>query len=332
MKKLVSILSILVILFSLGGCSMGGKTVSISALSNLAFAIKSNGTVVSYGLDEDDTSTADWKDIKKVAVGLNDVTYEGSVAAALTNDGKVLVNYYDFSAKSGVFENTYDAETSGYYEKILECENVVDIATDGKYVYALKDNGEIIVDGISYLGKYYLLPEYDFSAFKDVKSISAGASYLIGLKNDGTVVSVGDAILGATNVSDLRDIAAITTKDDYTIGLKTDGTVVATKCTVKDDDPDYIKLEKQNSYNQYGELDFEDWTDIKEISSSGNHTVGLKSDGTVVAVGKNNSGQCDVGEWTDIVDIEACSGFTLGLKADGTIVATKDTAFNFEQN
>jgi alpha-tubulin suppressor-like RCC1 family protein len=27
------------------------------------------------------------------------------------------------------------------------------------------------------------------------------------------------------------------------------------------------------------------------------HTVGLKSDGTVVAVGGNDDGQCDVGGW-----------------------------------
>ena len=331
MKKLLSILSIAVILFSLGSCSLGGKTVSISASNYLAFALKSNGTVVPYGLDEDDTSTKDWKDVKKVVVGFNDLTYEVSVAAALTNDGKVLVNYYDFSDISGVVKNTYSAIKSGYYEKILECENVVDITTDGKFVYALKDNGEIVFDGISYLNEYYSLPELNFSAFKDVKSISASTTFVVGLKNDGTAVSIGGTALGA-NVADFKDITAITTKDNYTIGIKTDGTVVATKCIINDDDPDYIKLEKQNSYNKYGELDFEDWTDIKEIASGGSHTVGLKSDGTVVAVGKNNSGQCDVGDWTDIVDIEACSGFTLGLKADGTIVATKDSTFNFEKN
>ncbi|HDX9610461.1 TPA: RCC1 repeat protein [Bacillus toyonensis] len=30
------------------------------------------------------------------------------------------------------------------------------------------------------------------------------------------------------------------------------------------------------------------------------HTVGLKSDGTVVAVGNNEFGQCDVGSWRNI--------------------------------
>ena len=54
------------------------------------------------------------------------------------------------------------------------------------------------------------------------------------------------------------------------------------------------------------------------------HIVGLKSDGTVVAVGSNYDGQCDVSDWTDIVAISAGGNFkpyTVGLKADGTVVA-----------
>ena len=62
------------------------------------------------------------------------------------------------------------------------------------------------------------------------------------------------------------------------------------------------------------------WTDIVAISAGYSHTVGLKSDGTVVAVGKNADGQCNVSEWTDIVAISAGSIHTVGLKSDGTVV------------
>ena len=55
------------------------------------------------------------------------------------------------------------------------------------------------------------------------------------------------------------------------------------------------------------------------------HTVGLKSDGTVVAVGENDDGQCDVSGWTDIVAVSAGNYHTVGLKSDGTVVATKYT-------
>jgi alpha-tubulin suppressor-like RCC1 family protein len=52
--------------------------------------------------------------------------------------------------------------------------------------------------------------------------------------------------------------------------------------------------------------------------------VGLKSDGTVVAVGQRGYGQCDVSSWTDIVAIAAGYNHTVGLKSDGTVVAVGD--------
>ena len=61
------------------------------------------------------------------------------------------------------------------------------------------------------------------------------------------------------------------------------------------------------------------------VSASLCRTVGLKSDGTVVAVGDNEYGQCDVSDWTDIVAVSAGGdiGFehTVGLKSDGTVMA-----------
>ena len=49
--------------------------------------------------------------------------------------------------------------------------------------------------------------------------------------------------------------------------------------------------------------------------------MGLRADGTVVAVGDNSYGQCDVTSWTDIVQVAAGAYHTVGLKADGTVVA-----------
>ena len=63
------------------------------------------------------------------------------------------------------------------------------------------------------------------------------------------------------------------------------------------------------------------WTDIAAISTGWNHTVGLAEDGTVVAVGNNKDGQCNVSEWTNITAISAGYFHTVGLKADGTVLA-----------
>ena len=73
--------------------------------------------------------------------------------------------------------------------------------------------------------------------------------------------------------------------------------------------------------NGYGQCDVSDWFGISQVDSGCGHTVGLKIDGTVVAVGYNSSGQCDVGSWTGIVQVVAGCNFTIGLKTDGTAIA-----------
>ncbi len=71
---------------------------------------------------------------------------------------------------------------------------------------------------------------------------------------------------------------------------------------------------EQGIIDDYGQCDVGDWTDIIQVAAGSYHTVGLKSDGTVVAVGDNYDGQCDVGDWTDIIQIAAGDSHTVGLK------------------
>lgn len=59
----------------------------------------------------------------------------------------------------------------------------------------------------------------------------------------------------------------------------------------------------------------------KVISTKNGHTIGLKSDGTVLAVGRNGDGQCNVSGWTDIVSVCAGGNHSVGLKSDGTVLA-----------
>lgn len=73
--------------------------------------------------------------------------------------------------------------------------------------------------------------------------------------------------------------------------------------------------------NQYGQCDVLDWKDVIDIAPGFSHTVALKADGTVVAVGRNDYGQCNVSDWKGVVSIDAGYSHTVGLKADGTVVA-----------
>ena len=62
-----------------------------------------------------------------------------------------------------------------------------------------------------------------------------------------------------------------------------------------------VVAEASDDYNRPAECDVGDWTDIIEVAAGFDHTVGLKADGTAVAVGSNSFGQCDVEGWTDII-------------------------------
>jgi len=57
------------------------------------------------------------------------------------------------------------------------------------------------------------------------------------------------------------------------------------------------------------------------VAAGGHYTVGLKADGTVVAVGWNYHGQCNVSSWTNVIQVAAGAWQTVGLKSDGTVVA-----------
>ena len=74
------------------------------------------------------------------------------------------------------------------------------------------------------------------------------------------------------------------------------------------------------------ELEAKKQLDIVDIAISSRHTVGLKTDGTVVAIGDNQYGQCDVDSWRDIVSIYVIGRNTAGLRSDGTVVAVGNRA------
>jgi len=73
--------------------------------------------------------------------------------------------------------------------------------------------------------------------------------------------------------------------------------------------------------SSYGMCDVSGWSDIVAVSAGGTHTVGLRADGTVVAVGATGDGQHDMDGWSDIVAVCAGHQYTIGLRADGTVVA-----------
>jgi alpha-tubulin suppressor-like RCC1 family protein len=61
---------------------------------------------------------------------------------------------------------------------------------------------------------------------------------------------------------------------------------------------------------------------IMQIAAGSSHTVGLRTDGTVVATGLDYDGSCSgVVSWTDIIQVAAGCDHTVGLRSNGTVVA-----------
>jgi alpha-tubulin suppressor-like RCC1 family protein len=74
--------------------------------------------------------------------------------------------------------------------------------------------------------------------------------------------------------------------------------------------------------NKEGQCDVSSWRNIVSVSAGYCHTVGLQENGKVVAVGSNKEKQCAVSSWKNIVAVSAGYSHTVGLKLDGTVVAT----------
>lgn len=66
------------------------------------------------------------------------------------------------------------------------------------------------------------------------------------------------------------------------------------------------------------------WENISHVTAGAYHVIGLKSDGTTVANGRNDHGQCNVDSWKDIVQVETGFVFTAGLRSDGTVCVAGD--------
>ena len=188
------------------------------------------------------------------------------------------------------------------------------------------------------------------SEWTNIIAIAAGGNHMVGLRSDGTVIAAGDNIHGQCEVSDWEDITAIACGHWHTVGLKSDGTVVSAgdnihgQCGIsnldhpelfdEDDDDFYWKddeeFEDEDSNEEDSEEDEDDfdekfifpeeWNDITAIACGMWHTVGLKADGTVVAIGDNAKGACNTRGWSRIRRIACGDHTTLGLDVDGNIL------------
>ena len=173
--------------------------------------------------------------------------------------------------------------------------------------------------------------------------VAGGAWHSVALLSDGTVWAWGyngDGELGNGNntnsnvpvqVQNLRGIIAIAAGRYYSLALRSDGTVWGWGSN------NYGQL--GNGSVSYANLpvqvvnsDFTPLTGIKALAADDQHTLALKTDGTLLAWGRNNEGQLGIGNFigysafpvavqtlTQVKAISAGYLYSMAVKTDGTI-------------
>ena len=237
------------------------------------------------------------------------------------------------------------SEGAGKSSSVSFTPQTTPIQANGIYTYGLQSDGTLITSAEVTGGGNVVSTYGDFTKWKDISSFSTSSEGVAAILKGGSVVYCGGLVDELSN-SDLKDVSKWSDvvqiafgKHDI-IGLKSDGSIVCAgtiSTSELGDTKGYVQVEcgcypmavKADGTVKVFKWSWADapidkvssWTDIKSVSSSWDHIVALKSDGTVVAAGSNAYGECEVGGWTDIVAVSAGMNFTLGLKSDGTVVA-----------
>jgi alpha-tubulin suppressor-like RCC1 family protein len=142
-------------------------------------------------------------------------------------------------------------------------------------------------------------------------------SLTVSSTDGGSVTTPGQGTSGFTyDEGEVVDLVAVAEEGHYFVNWTGDvGTVANVKAAI-------TTIVMNGDYSITANFGFE-YTPM--VAAGYYHTVGLKSDGRVVAVGINSYGECDVGQWTDIVQVGAGGAMngahTVGLESDGTVVA-----------
>lgn len=282
-----------------GNNEYGQATVPVAARSgvtavavgvNHTVALKSDGTIVAWGEPSFGKTVVppELGPVKAVAAGhvfTMALRVDDSVMA--WGEGSRGQTTVPFAAQSGV----------------------VKIAAGYEHAAALKTNGVVVAWGRNLEGQA-TVP----AGLAGVTAIAAGGSHTVALKSDGTVVVWGASGLGPP--AGLTGVVAIAAGGSHSVGLKSDGTVVAWGGNSYGQVTGTPTLSSPFTANALPVLvGGKVLSNVVAVAAGAWHTVALKSDGTVVAWGRNSMGE------TTIPDgLKGVLGVGPGSQASHTVV------------
>ena len=307
-----------------GQCDVGDweNIVAVAAGLGHTVGLRSDGTVVAVGSDSDDqcSGVASWSDIVAVAAGWYHTV-------GLRSDGTVV--------------------TTEPNSDVGDWKDIVAVSAGGWLTLGLRSDGTVVAIGLG-------LGQWDVGG-QDIITVAAGGYHVTSQRSDGTVVAAGDNSYGQCDISNWKNIrlpqemwtgyqaaqqlmdegkymqamrafSALYYRDSAEKAREAESLYISNLPALAAGDVHTVGLRSDGSVvaagsNAYAQCNVSSWTDIVAVAAGSYHTVGLHSDGTVVAAGQNSDGQCRVDNWTDIVAVAAGWAHTVGLRSNETVVA-----------
>jgi alpha-tubulin suppressor-like RCC1 family protein/ankyrin repeat protein len=324
---------------------------------NHTIALKSDGTLMSWGDNiggqlGDNSNTQRNSPVAVVDSAGNPISGISSISAgdyhtlALTTDGKILAWGQNSRGQLGDGGNT-SVKTAVYVKDANgdPLEGISAISASRLHSMALKDDGTVLAWGYNVYGQLGNNSTVDSSIpvavvdssntpISNIVAISSGYDYNMALSSDGNVFVWGDNTYsqlglptttvnsptahivddsnsvfgtlsaisaGATHVFTLKDDTSLVSWGDNGYGQLSDLT------NINSATPNYSKDESANTLS-----------DIKYVSAGNFFTVAIKSDGSLLSWGRNNSGQLGNGTKTNI------NMPTQVIYSDGALVKLND--------
>lgn len=160
--------------------------------------------------------------------------YQDNVRSISSYDNK-----YAFAMNDGtVHGQKYDEAGWGYGE-VLEWTNILQIVCGENFIAGLKEDGSVVVSGgclpYALRDSNYITNndvglglsgiEIETDDWTGIVLISAGRNHLVGIRNDGTVVSAGLNNYNQCDTEDWTNVVSVEASNNTTVGHCSDGTV-----------------------------------------------------------------------------------------------------------
>ncbi len=179
--------------------------------------------------------------------------------------------------------------------------------------------------------------ETDVPDGSDFVAVSAGESYSLALRSDGSLAGWGFNQFGQTGVPAGNDYVSVSAGFAHAVALRLDGSLVAWGGkTFVPVDNDFVaaaaggahslairadgSLVGWGGWNWFGETIVPSGNDYVQVAAGFFHSLALRADGTLAGWGSNLYGLTTVPAGDDFVAIAAGYYHNLALRADGSLV------------